>query len=31
MRRVLSWRSFSLFAGLLLSLFVFTTSAATDK
>ncbi len=30
MKRVLSWRSFSLFAGLLLSLFVFTTSAAAD-
>src|SRR6266516_4475468 len=30
MRRVLSWRSFSLFAGLLLSLFVFATSAAAD-
>src|SRR6266581_1379990 len=30
MKRVLSWRLFSLFAGLLLSLFVFTTSAAAD-
>src|SRR5512132_332206 len=28
MKRVLSWRSFSLFAGLLLSLFVFATAAA---
>ena len=31
MKRVLSWRSFSLFAGLLLSLFLFTTSAAADE
>jgi len=31
MKRVLSWGSFSLFAGLLLSLFVFTTSAAADE
>src|SRR5512133_689429 len=31
MKRVLRSRSFSLFAGLLLSLFVFTTSAAADE
>ena len=31
MKRALSWRWFSLFAGLLLSLFVFTTSAAADE
>ena len=31
MKRVLNWRSFSLFAGLLISLFLFTTSAAAQE
>src|SRR6266566_297663 len=31
MKRMLSWRSFSLVAGLLLALFLFTTSAAADE
>lgn len=31
MKRLLSWRSFSVFTGLLLSLFLFTTSAAADE